>query len=119
VDSVGVGELVEFVLDQIENDRSLVGGPREVLRREGIQRQFLDSDVLTPLQESFGRLGTGPVAVRRVLAVFASVASIAVLDDGDVTGRPIDLPFEKSFVHTLGVSAKPRSHYPRGVADVA
>jgi len=90
VDAVGVRKLVEFLTEEVEQRLVFLRRPLEVLRRERVQRQLFDADVLTPLEDAFGRFGTGPVALVGVAAPPAGVPPVPVLNHCDVCRRAGD-----------------------------
>ncbi len=101
MDPVGVRKLPELPLQEVEQRLQLLVRPSEVLRREGVQRQLLDTQFATPVQHRLRRLRAGAVAVGGVSAVGAGVPPVAVLDDRDVFGHAVDLPTEESLVHAV------------------
>jgi hypothetical protein len=113
VDAVGVGELVELLLDQVEEGLALLFRPLEVLGGERVERQFPNPEFVTPVEDLLGRLGPLAVAFGLLLARLARVAPIAVLDDCDVGRCPGELPPEDPLVPLHRLPAHPREHYWR------
>jgi len=110
VDAVGVRELPELLGDEVEDVLALGGRPVEVLRREGIQGQFVDAEVVTPAEDRFRRLGAGPVAVAGVATALVGVATVPVLDHGHVARRLGQFPSEQVLVGAIQRAAQPTQH---------
>jgi len=68
MDAVGVGEVAELGLQQVEQRLQLLVRALEVLGREGVQRQLCDAQIRAPVEDALGGSGAGPVAVGRVVA---------------------------------------------------
>jgi len=110
VHAVGVGELPELGLDQIEEGLAFVGRPIEVLRREGIHCALLDTELVTPIEQRLGGLRALMVAAFLLRALFGRVPTVPVLDHGDVSGRAVDLAYQQPLVGFGEPSSHGRSH---------
>jgi hypothetical protein len=86
-----IGEGPKLFGDEIEQRLALVVGTVEVLRRKGIQGQFLNAEVGTPLKYLLRRVRASPMSLRFFLAVFSGVATVTVLNNRDVSRDAGDL----------------------------